>query len=51
MTEVNKNIDPAEQKKFDNIAASWWDPDGVFHVAADATPATALAGLESDTRR
>ena len=29
----------------------WWDAGGVFRVAAQATPASAQAGLESATRR
>lgn len=39
MTEVNVNIDPAEQKKFDSIAASWWDPDGESRPLHDLNPA------------
>jgi 2-polyprenyl-6-hydroxyphenyl methylase/3-demethylubiquinone-9 3-methyltransferase len=39
MTEVNQNVDPAEQKKFDSIAASWWDPDGESQPLHDLNPA------------
>ena len=33
------NIDPAEQQKFDRIAASWWDPDGESRPLHDLNPA------------
>lgn len=39
MNEHNANIDPAEQQKFDNIAASWWDPDGESRPLHDLNPA------------
>lgn len=39
MTEINANIDPAEQQKFDRIAASWWDPDGESQPLHDLNPA------------
>jgi len=39
MTEINANIDPAEQQKFDSIAASWWDPDGESRPLHDLNPA------------
>ena len=39
MNEMNANIDPAEQQKFDAIAASWWDPDGESRPLHDLNPA------------
>ncbi len=42
MTGVNENganFDPAEQQKFDRIAASWWDPDGESRPLHDLNPA------------
>lgn len=39
MTQSTLNIDPAEQKKFDAIAASWWDPDGESRPLHDLNPA------------
>ena len=33
------NIDPAEQQKFDRIAATWWDPDGESQPLHDLNPA------------
>lgn len=39
MTETAHNVDPAEQKKFDAIAASWWDPDGESRPLHDLNPA------------
>lgn len=39
MTDANANIDPAEQQKFDDIAASWWDPDGESRPLHDLNPA------------
>ena len=33
------NVDPAEQKKFDRIAATWWDPDGESQPLHDLNPA------------
>jgi 2-polyprenyl-6-hydroxyphenyl methylase/3-demethylubiquinone-9 3-methyltransferase len=39
MTENQQNIDPAEQEKFDRIAASWWDPDGESRPLHDLNPA------------
>jgi 2-polyprenyl-6-hydroxyphenyl methylase/3-demethylubiquinone-9 3-methyltransferase len=39
MNEVTGNIDLAEQKKFDRIAASWWDPDGESRPLHDLNPA------------
>jgi len=33
------NIDPSEQQKFDNIAATWWDPDGESRPLHDLNPA------------
>jgi 2-polyprenyl-6-hydroxyphenyl methylase/3-demethylubiquinone-9 3-methyltransferase len=39
MSEFNENIDPAEQQKFDRIAASWWDPDGESRPLHDLNPA------------
>jgi len=39
MTEISTNVDPAEQEKFDSIAASWWDPDGESRPLHDLNPA------------
>lgn len=39
MAENSVNIDPAEQQKFDSIAASWWDPDGESRPLHDLNPA------------
>ena len=39
MTKTNVNFDPAEQKKFDSIATSWWDPDGESRPLHDLNPA------------
>jgi 2-polyprenyl-6-hydroxyphenyl methylase/3-demethylubiquinone-9 3-methyltransferase len=33
------NVDPAEQQKFDRIAATWWDPDGESQPLHDLNPA------------
>ncbi|MFC1777893.1 bifunctional 2-polyprenyl-6-hydroxyphenol methylase/3-demethylubiquinol 3-O-methyltransferase UbiG [Pseudomonadota bacterium] len=39
MNNNGKNFDPAEQQKFDRIAASWWDPDGESRPLHDLNPA------------
>jgi 2-polyprenyl-6-hydroxyphenyl methylase/3-demethylubiquinone-9 3-methyltransferase len=39
MNETTGNVDPAEQQKFDRIAASWWDPDGESRPLHDLNPA------------
>ncbi|MGB7450637.1 MAG: bifunctional 2-polyprenyl-6-hydroxyphenol methylase/3-demethylubiquinol 3-O-methyltransferase UbiG [Lysobacterales bacterium] len=39
MIENTGNVDPAEQQKFDRIAASWWDPDGESRPLHDLNPA------------
>ncbi len=39
MNDSNGNFDPAEQQKFDRIAASWWDPDGESRPLHDLNPA------------
>ena len=39
MSEFTGNVDPAEQQKFDRIAASWWDPDGESRPLHDLNPA------------
>lgn len=39
MNGTTANIDPAEQKKFDRIAATWWDPDGESQPLHDLNPA------------
>ena len=33
------NVDPGEQRKFDKIAATWWDPDGESRPLHDLNPA------------
>ena len=39
MNDITGNIDPAEQQKFDRIAASWWDTDGESRALHDLNPA------------
>ena len=39
MNDTGKNFDPAEQQKFDRIAATWWDPDGESRPLHDLNPA------------
>lgn len=39
MNDFRENIDPAEQQKFDRIAATWWDPDGESRPLHDLNPA------------
>ena len=39
MNNDTNNFDPAEQAKFDSIAASWWDPDGESRPLHDLNPA------------
>jgi 2-polyprenyl-6-hydroxyphenyl methylase/3-demethylubiquinone-9 3-methyltransferase len=39
MSNSSENFDPAEQQKFDRIAASWWDPDGESRPLHDLNPA------------
>ena len=39
MNDGRENFDPAEQQKFDRIAASWWDPDGESRPLHDLNPA------------
>jgi 2-polyprenyl-6-hydroxyphenyl methylase/3-demethylubiquinone-9 3-methyltransferase len=39
MNDITGNFDPAEQQKFDRIAASWWDPDGESRPLHDLNPA------------
>ncbi len=39
MNDTQANFDPAEQQKFDSIAASWWDPDGESRPLHDLNPA------------
>jgi 2-polyprenyl-6-hydroxyphenyl methylase/3-demethylubiquinone-9 3-methyltransferase len=38
MNANSTNFDPAEQQKFDRIAASWWDPDGESRPLHDLNP-------------
>ena len=45
MNDNKTNFDPAEQKKFDSIAATWWDPDGESRPLHDLNPAR-LAYIE-----
>ena len=37
--DITRNVDPAEQQKFDQIAATWWDPDGESQPLHDLNPA------------
>lgn len=39
MNNTSTNFDPAEQQKFDRIAASWWDQDGESRPLHDLNPA------------
>jgi 2-polyprenyl-6-hydroxyphenyl methylase/3-demethylubiquinone-9 3-methyltransferase len=39
MNDTSTNFDPAEQEKFDRIAATWWDPDGESQPLHDLNPA------------
>ena len=39
MNDTRENFDPAEQQKFDRIAATWWDPDGESRPLHDLNPA------------
>jgi 2-polyprenyl-6-hydroxyphenyl methylase/3-demethylubiquinone-9 3-methyltransferase len=39
MNDKKANFDPAEQQKFDRIAATWWDPDGESRPLHDLNPA------------
>ena len=39
MNDSSINFDPAEQEKFDRIAATWWDPDGESRPLHDLNPA------------
>ena len=39
MNDTSTNFDPAEQEKFDRIAATWWDPDGESRPLHDLNPA------------
>ena len=39
MYEITGNIDREEQRKFDSIAASWWDHDGESRALHDLYPA------------
>ena len=39
MSNTGTNFDPAEQQKFDSIAATWWDPDGESRPLHDLNPA------------
>jgi 2-polyprenyl-6-hydroxyphenyl methylase/3-demethylubiquinone-9 3-methyltransferase len=34
-----QNLDPHEQEKFDQVASSWWDPQGPFRPLHDLNPA------------
>ena len=36
---MSRNIDHAEQEKFDAIASGWWDPEGPFRPLHDLNPA------------
>ena len=36
---MSRNIDHAEQEKFDAISSGWWDPEGPFRPLHDLNPA------------
>lgn len=38
-TEYDKNLDPEERRKFDDVAATWWDPNGAFKPLHQLNPA------------
>jgi len=38
MTELNLNADPAELKKFSDLAHRWWDPKGAFRPLHELNP-------------
>jgi 2-polyprenyl-6-hydroxyphenyl methylase / 3-demethylubiquinone-9 3-methyltransferase len=38
-TRADRNIDHAEQEKFDAISSGWWDPEGPFRPLHDLNPA------------
>jgi 2-polyprenyl-6-hydroxyphenyl methylase/3-demethylubiquinone-9 3-methyltransferase len=38
-TAQGNNLDPAERKKFDDVATSWWDPNGGFKALHELNPA------------
>jgi 2-polyprenyl-6-hydroxyphenyl methylase/3-demethylubiquinone-9 3-methyltransferase len=38
-TAFQQNLDPEEQGKFNEIASSWWDPEGPFRPLHDLNPA------------
>lgn len=39
MTDARANFDPSEQRKFDQLAASWWDPQGESRPLHELNPA------------
>ncbi len=39
MSTQTHNIDPAEQARFDELAASWWDPEGESRPLHELNPA------------
>jgi 2-polyprenyl-6-hydroxyphenyl methylase/3-demethylubiquinone-9 3-methyltransferase len=39
MNDQTFNIDPAEQSRFDELAASWWDPEGESRPLHELNPA------------
>ena len=39
MTTQTHNIDPAEKARFDELAASWWDPEGESRPLHELNPA------------
>ncbi len=43
------NLDPAERQKFDDIASSWWDPNGAFKALHELNP-TRLAYVQNRCR-
>lgn len=38
-TAQQSNFDPTERRKFDEIATSWWDPNGAFKALHELNPA------------
>lgn len=36
---MEQNFDPVEQEKFDEVASTWWDPEGPFRPLHDLNPA------------
>src|SRR5271165_464622 len=49
MNELNANADPAELKKFSDLAHRWWDPKGAFRPLHELNPVR-LQWIENQVR-